>query len=412
MRIILVADHASLRMGGEAALPVHYFRHLTDRGLDTHLIVHERTRAELTGLFADRIARIHFLPDTALNRFCWTIERSLPDRIGYFTAGYISRHLTQRTARKTARQLVSSAKGAALIHQPIPVSPHEPSLLYDMGAPVVIGPMNGNITWARGFRSRAGEMADRLLSVVSRPIRRLPHLLSPGKRQARLLLSSNPRTTRAIRETGTAAPVTELVENGIDAALWQPAPLPEGPAEFLFIGRLVAFKGAQYLPDILARMTDRTARISLIGEGPMAGIIRKRAEELGLADRITLHGFLPQSACVAHLARARALVLPSLAEAGGAVVLEAMTCARPVVAADHGGPADYIRPGTGWLIPPVSPGALIRGFAERMDKLAADPALVREAGQRARAHVLQHYDWNSKIDTVLGLYQSCLLAKK
>lgn len=409
MRIILVAEHASLQMGGEAALPLHYFRWLTARGYDTQMIVHARTRPELTALFPGAAAQLHYLPDTLLNRIFWQIGRMLPDRLGYFSLGYLSRVLTQRAARRKARALVRDTAGQVVIHQPIPVSPREPSLLYDMGAPVVIGPMNGNITWAPGFR-RPPLLpgAEALMRALWLPL----HRLAPGKRHAALLLSSNPRTTAALADTGSRARVVELVENGIDTALWQPGPLPEGPAEFVFIGRLVPFKGAQYLPDILARMADRQARIGIIGDGPMAAVIAARAAELGVSDRITFYGFLSQQDCAAHLARARALVLPSLAEAGGAAVLEAMACARPAIAADHGGPADYIAPGTGWLIPVPGPEALITGFAQVMDNLSADPALATRTGAAARAHVLRHYDWQSKIDTILELYRSCLLAQK
>jgi glycosyltransferase involved in cell wall biosynthesis len=412
MRIILVAEHASLRMGGEAALPVHYFRQLTERGIDTQLVTHARTRDELAALFPKHIARMHFVPDTRLNRICGQIGRYLPQLIGYVSVGYLSRHVTQRAARRIARALIAQTKDAVLVHQPMPVSPREPSLLYDMGAPVVIGPMNGNMTWAPGFRSQGREALDALTMALWRPLRGIIHHLAPGKRRAALLLSANARTTTALAETGTPARIVEIVENGIDAALWQPAPLSGGIAEFLFMGRLVSFKGTQYLPEILARMKDRTARVGIIGEGPMAEDIRARAAALGVADRITFYGFLSQEDCAAHLARARALILPSLAEAGGAVVLEAMACARPVIAADHGGPSDYIVPGTGWLVPISSPEALIGGFAARMDQLAGDPALAKATGKAARAHVLRHYDWNSKIDTVLGLYQSCLLAQK
>ncbi|RRH72475.1 glycosyltransferase family 4 protein [Falsigemmobacter faecalis] len=412
MRIILVAEHASLRMGGEAALPIHYFRWLTERGIDTQMVTHARTRDELAALFPDHTARIHFLPDTALNRLCRQIGQHLPQRIGHFSVGYLSRHVTQRAARRKARALIAQTEGPVLVHQPIPVSPREPSLLYDMGAPVVIGPMNGNISWAPGFRAGGREAPDSLMMALWHPLRGLIHRLAPGKLRAALLLSANARTTTALTDTGTRARIVEIVENGIDTSLWRPAPMSGGTAEFLFMGRLVSFKGAQYLPDILAQMKNRTARIGIIGDGPMEEAIRARAKELGVSGRITFYGFLSQTDCSTHLARARALILPSLAEAGGAVVMEAMACARPAIAADHGGPADYIVPGTGWLVPIPSPEALIEGFAERMDQLADDPALAETTGKTARAHALRHYDWNSKIDTVLGLYQSCLLAEK
>lgn len=413
MRILLVAEHASLQMGGEAALPVHYFRLLRARGVDAELIVHERSRAELSLLFPHEAERLHYLPDTFLNRLCWQMGRRLPDRLAYFTLGYLSRHLSQRKARRLARDLIARNPLGCVVHQPIPVSPREPSLLYDMGAPVVIGPMNGNISRAEGFGKGQSDGLDaKAMMALWRPLRRLVHALSPGKLRAALLLSANPRTTLALRETGTPARIVELVENGIDSTLWHPTELTGEPPEFLFIGRLIELKGAQYLPEALARMDCKTARLGIIGDGVMEPEIRARAEALGVADRITFYGFLPQAECNRRLAAARALVLPSLREAGGAVVLEAMACARPVIAADHGGPADYITPQTGWLVPVPSPEALIAGFSAIMDRLALDAGAARTAGQQARDHVLRHYDWDSKIDTIISLYQSCLLAEK
>ena len=51
MRVLIVAEHASLKFGGEAALPVHYYRILRRRQIPVWLVVHERTRSELESLF-------------------------------------------------------------------------------------------------------------------------------------------------------------------------------------------------------------------------------------------------------------------------------------------------------------------------------------------------------------------------
>ncbi|NEQ17735.1 MAG: group 1 glycosyl transferase, partial [Moorea sp. SIO3E2] len=51
LRVLIAAEHASAKFGGEAALPLHYYRILRQRGIPTWLVVHERTRAELEALF-------------------------------------------------------------------------------------------------------------------------------------------------------------------------------------------------------------------------------------------------------------------------------------------------------------------------------------------------------------------------
>ena len=86
----------------------------------------------------------------------------------------------------------------------------------------------------------------------------------------------------------------------------------------------------------------------------------------------TVHfaGWLAQSACAEWLRDADALVLPSLLECGGAVVLEAMSMAKPVIATAWGGPLDYHDASCGVLVIPESREAIIDGFAAAMVALA------------------------------------------
>ena len=51
MRIVIVAQNASTKFGGEALLQVNYFRILRSRQIETLLVVHARTQAELKALF-------------------------------------------------------------------------------------------------------------------------------------------------------------------------------------------------------------------------------------------------------------------------------------------------------------------------------------------------------------------------
>jgi hypothetical protein len=64
MRILIVAQNASTKFGGEALLPLNYFRILRSRQIETWLVVHARTQAELTALFPEERDRMHFVSDT------------------------------------------------------------------------------------------------------------------------------------------------------------------------------------------------------------------------------------------------------------------------------------------------------------------------------------------------------------
>jgi glycosyltransferase involved in cell wall biosynthesis len=112
------------------------------------------------------------------------------------------------------------------------------------------------------------------------------------------------------------------------------------------------------------------------------------AKALGVDDRVHWLGWLPQPECAKHLQGATALLLPSIYECGGAVVLEAMACAVPVIALAWGGPAEYVDRTCGILISPSDSDSIIEGFTEAQSKLAAE---------RSCAHVwamLVESGWN------------------
>ena len=157
-RVLIVSEHASAKFGGEACLPLHYFRILRRRGVEAWLVVHERTRPELVELLPGEVDRMHFIPDTRVNVMAWKLGRFLPDRIGAMTFGWASRLDTQAAARRLVRRLVAE-HGVDVVHQPIPVSPREPSLMHGVGAAVVIGPMNGGMSYPPAFEKQSGKLA-------------------------------------------------------------------------------------------------------------------------------------------------------------------------------------------------------------------------------------------------------------
>ncbi|NLG65483.1 MAG: glycosyltransferase family 4 protein [Actinobacteria bacterium] len=412
MRPVIVAEHASARFGGEAMLPLQYFRHLRRRGVDVHLVVHERTRAELAALFPDDHDRIHYVPDTWLHRLLWWLGRPLPNRVRVFTTGWLLHLVTQLHQRPIVRRLVRE-HGVNVVHEPTPVSPRMPSLMYDVGAPVIIGPMNGGMSYPPAFRHMESR-AERLAVGVGRRWADLLNWLLPGKRRAALLLVANARTRRAL-PSGLCPNVMELVENGVDTDQWTPgadrrAPAG-GPVRFVFVGRLVDWKAVDLLFEAFAAAAARVpCRLDVIGDGPLRPALERQCHALGIAGLVTFHGFVPHAACRDHMRAAAALVLPSLYECGGAVVLEAMALGLPAIVTDWGGPADYVRDEWGIRVPPAGRDRLISGLAEAMVRIADSPEERAQLGARAQAVARDVYAWSAKVERVLTLYGAVLEA--
>ncbi len=408
LRVAVVAEHASARWGGEAILPLHYFRHLRARGVEAWLVVHERARGELDGILtpADR-ARVEYVPETAVQRVVSRVGRKFPPSVNYFVFQLVVRLLTQLRARRVARRLVAE-RGVNVVHQPIPVSPKEFSLFHSVGAPVVIGPMNGGMKYPRAFRRRQSRIV-RAFVRGARWVSQALNRLIPGKLRAEVLLVANERT-RAALPAGVRGRVLTLVENGVDLALWQanPArPIELGrPARFVFVGRLIDWKGVDLLLEAFAHVVRGCdARLDVIGQGGKRAQLEELSAKLGLENVVRFRGWLPQEQCAQELKSATALVLPSLFECGGAVVLEAMACGLPVVAANWGGPADYLDSSCGILVEPVSRIGFIDGLAEAMRELAANPEFGRRLGDAGRRKVVREFDWQRKVDRILEVYR-------
>jgi glycosyltransferase involved in cell wall biosynthesis len=407
MRIILVAENASTRFGGEAFLPMNYFRLLLSRKADVRLVVHARNRAELTQSFPDELERLHFVEDTWFHKVLFRLGTHLPRRLAEATTGLLIQITTQRSQRSVVRQLVKQFQ-IDVVHQPIPVSPKAPSQLYGVGAPVVIGPLNGGMDYPPAFRKKRGFVANLGLS-LGRAAAEFFNVIIPGKLRAALILVSNHRTYAALPR-GVKGRVVELVENGVDFSIWQrkvSRPPTDATVRFVFIGRLVDLKALDIVLEAIYQSRHQAAiSLEVIGDGPMQRVWEEKAAQLDLSSIVKFSGFMSQTECAHRLQQADVLVFPSLHDCGGAAILEAMATGLPVVATAWGGPLDYLDESCGILVQPDSREALVAGFSQAIVKLAKSPDLRDRLGKAGQVRAQQKFDWERKIDCILEMYAS------
>jgi glycosyltransferase involved in cell wall biosynthesis len=412
LRIAIVAENASFRFGGEASLPLHYFSRLRKRGIEVWLVVHSRTRPELDSLFPNERDRILTIPDMWLHKLLWRLGKLLPRRLSETTFGTLIGLFNQYLQRHMVRALIRE-QGIQLVHQPTPVSPKAPSFLSGFGIPVVIGPMNGGMEYPNAFRNSESGFT-RIFVVGGRLAANLINNFIPGKKQARLLLVANQRTKEALPSC-VQGEVGIVPENGADLNIWTPrlnflTPSSASDARFLFIGRLVDWKRLDIALRALVQLPG--AKLEVIGDGPMRAEWSDLAGNLDLVDRVQFVGWLSQNESAQRLQEATALILPSIFECGGAVVLEAMAVGTPVIATAWGGPADYLDQSCGILVDPTSEHALVLGFAKAMQKLATDGSSCERLGRAGRVRVVEEYDWEKKIDRMVSIYRKLVESDK
>jgi rhamnosyl/mannosyltransferase len=172
--------------------------------------------------------------------------------------------------------------------------------------------------------------------------------------------------------------------------------------QYLFIGRLVPYKG---VPVLLEALRMVPGRLWLIGAGPEEARLRHLADARGLRGRIEFLGEVSQAEKAHRLAACDALVLPSVsrAEAFGLVILEAMAMERPVVASDlPAGVRELVTDKvTGYRFAPGDAPALARALR----RLASEPAEARHMGREARGRYLQNWTADRMVSSYVRLYE-------
>lgn len=171
------------------------------------------------------------------------------------------------------------------------------------------------------------------------------------------------------------------------------------------IGRLEPVKGPLYFVEA-AREVARSfpsARFMITGEGSMRRSIEKRISELGLKDRISLTGWREDMPAV--FASLDVLVLPSLNEAVGIVLLEAQGCGIPVVATSVGGIPEVVKDGeTGILVPPADPHRIAQAICD----LLADPHKRKVMSDLGKHWVRDRFGAKEMARKISDLYKGLL----
>jgi glycosyltransferase involved in cell wall biosynthesis len=411
--LLLVAYQCAPGGGSVSQIGWEWFSQLHRQG-EVTLLTHARNRAALAEAPAG--CRIEYIdtewfagPWYRLAR--WLLPSSehavfLVASLDYFLFDWLAYRHLRRALRAGARW--------QLVHRVTPVTLAAPTLLGRLGLPLVLGPLNCGLGRPPGFDAvfrREALWLNRLRGVGHL----LDRLLGSSARSA-AILTATPATLAAVapRHRGRCRMMSE---NGVHlerfrATPWPPSPSPSlcQPLRLLFVGRLIALKGVDLLLQALAlaRAGGAAVDLDVVGEGPLRAHWQALAIRLGLAGCVRFHGAAGVDAVAAHMAACHVLCLPSVRESGGAVLLEAMASARPVIALDYGGPAQIVDDSVGALLPLCSPHQVVQALAAALAAVLADPAAWRARGLAGRARIEQHYSWPAKIAAAGALYQQLL----
>lgn len=177
--------------------------------------------------------------------------------------------------------------------------------------------------------------------------------------------------------------------------------------KFLFIGRLVYYKGCSVLIDAFAQIREN-AELTIIGDGALKEELQHQAEKLGVVKNIHFLGHVSDKVIRENLEKADVFVFPSIerSEAFGLVQLEAMAYGIPVINTNlpSGVPEVSIDGETGLTVEPGDSEKL----AEAMRWMQEHEIERRQMGLNARKRVEEYYTQDILIEHIHSIYRELL----
>ena len=322
---------------------------------------------------------------------------------------YTYKHQWQKAAYEAGKRLHGEV-GFDIVHQLTFGSFRVPGMLWQLDPPFVWGPIGGleQTTWALipalGLRGALHFLARNLWNDWDRRFSRTPRLAFDKANGA--IIAATADTQREIRrfyghestvmcELGLPpvtreTPVRRLSSEPLHL-LWCSAHNPGKALPFLF-------SALQLLPPHLEW------KLTIAGDGPCSAHWHRLAQAKGISDRCKWLGQVPRETVLRQMQTAHVLVITSVHDLTGSVVVEALANGLPIICPDHCGFKDAITPECGIKVPASSQSELVRGLADSVLLLfeedrrwdLAQGALVRSAA----------YRWEDKARAIDEIYRA------
>ncbi|MGA7749220.1 MAG: glycosyltransferase family 4 protein, partial [Gallionella sp.] len=208
---------------------------------------------------------------------------------------------------------------------------------------------------------------------------------------------------------GIAARHIHLVRGaGVDTSLYAPSPEPDGIRLVVLPARMLWDKGVGEFVDAARQLRQRgvKARFVLVGEPDAENPASVPEDQLiawqqeGTVEWWGRSEDMPQVYAQSHI-----VCLPSYREGLPKSLLEAASCARPIVTTNVPGCRDIVHDGDNGILVEARNA---RALADALAKLLADPKLCLQMGQRGRERVLHEFSQERIVAQVLALYREVL----
>jgi L-malate glycosyltransferase len=293
-----------------------------------------------------------------------------------------------------------------LIHQLNPVFTGLSLALAGSGLPLVLGTYVAR--WpADAECSESGGWSHRLLARSRDAISALQ------QRQADALVLTTPAARDRLPGAKSLGERIHFLPHGIDTELFSPASRPsredQQDLSILFFANVVRRKGIFTLIDAFPTIAKEfpKVRLRIAGDGPELAEAKQRVAQLDCRDQVEFLGRVERADAPELYRNCCVYCLPSFGEPYGGTIVEAMSCGRPVVVTDSGGPPHLVPEQGGRCVAAGNAEALSRALIE----LLHDPYRRAMMGAYNRRAAEANLSWDSVVERLENIYQTVLSQK-
>lgn len=299
-------------------------------------------------------------------------------------------------------------------HSLSPFAPRYSTPLRKMDIPKVCGPLSGGLAIPKGFKEIISQepFFFRLRQIDKLRIRWDPLLRATYEKATRLLVTAEyvrqqllPRRlhpkTRLLSAIGIdLAPLSKMLADSQSFVHSD-----RGELRILYVGRIIPSKGLPYIIQALAQLPEELpVKLTVVGDGPHREHCEQLARQNNVSRKIDWAGEVPHDEVYSYFLAHDVFCFPSIKEAAGIVVLEAMALGRPVICVNNGGPADMVTTESGVVLPCEGPRQVVDDLAETFCRLCTRRDHLVQLSEGAIERV-KKYDWDYLAERLASCYE-------
>lgn len=425
IKVLMVMEQCNPEWASVPLLAYNFYSEIRKRA-DVVLVTHERNRNALEKIRQEH--EIHYIYEPGWLKKYYRLIAAVTSkgRVNWPLQHALSYPLYAQFDRAVCKKIGDRVMAAEydLVHAMTPILPRYPVKIIEKckNTPFLLGPINGGIPFPEG--EGFGYVAKKEFAMFN--FLRLFTRLIPGYRKtysnADAILSGSVYTMGMIKDLFSIGQDSDRVEifheNGILRSFIGKPKKKDGRADkdiinLLFVGRLVAYKGADIVIEALGRLPEFKDRIcfTIVGGGPERESLENLTDKYDLKDVVKFTGWVKQGDTLNYYRKADLFCFPSIREFGGAVALEAMGCGVPCIVADYGGIGEYVSEDSGFKIKPVSRAYLVEQFAKQISAVIENPRILDKMSGKAIERV-RLYEWGQKAENMIEIYKKIIQKKR